>query len=200
MAGTIVCGILAAATFDAFIDRPENGGSITTLLPGVAYATATVMKVCLASGLVSAVVALVRQVSARFRRSDSPSQLDKDELSESAISPSRRVLYNWGLLSVALTPLAPLVSALAVVIAQTLVEKPNGVSLSYFPQIARIGVLVMLVQISTAAVAAVISLNKREGSTALPVLSLVTNAVLIGLFWHFQFYALGFDQDRWAPR
>jgi len=24
--------------------------------------------------------------------------------------------------------------------------------------------------------------------------------VLIGLFWHFQFYARGFDQDTWAPR
>ena len=196
----MVCAIFAAATYEAFIDRPEGGGSITTLLPGVAYATATVMKVCLASGLVSAVVALLGQVSARFRRSDTPSHLGKEELSGSAINLSKRVFYNWGLLSIALTPLAPLVAAFAIVIAQTLVEKPQGVSLSYFPQIARTGVLVMLAQISIAAVAAVTSLIRREDSTALPVLGLVTNAVLIGLFWHFQFYALGFDQDRWAPR
>ena len=30
------------------------------------------------------------------------------------------------------------------------------------------------------------------------VLGMVVNATLIGLFWYFEFYRLGFDQDRWA--
>jgi hypothetical protein len=29
---------------------------------------------------------------------------------------------------------------------------------------------------------------------------LLVNALLIGLFWRLRFYALGFDQDAWAPR
>lgn len=198
--GTMVCAIFAAMTFEAFIDRPEGGGSITTLLPGVVYASATVWKVCLASGLMSVAAAMVRRVSARFRRSDTASNVSDEGPSGSASNPSRRVLPIWGIMSVVLTPLAPLVAALAVVIAQTLVDKPEGVSLSYFPQIARTGVLVMLAQISAAAVAAVTSLVRREGSGMLSILALVTNALLIGLFWHFEFYALGFDQDGWAPR
>jgi hypothetical protein len=30
------------------------------------------------------------------------------------------------------------------------------------------------------------------------MLGVITNACLIGPFWYFEFYKLGFDQDRWA--
>jgi len=208
----MLCAILAAATLDIFVDRPlQRGGSITTLLPGVAYASATVMKVCLASGLVSAIVALVSSVSARFlgrrpgsaareKRSNPASKLGDEEHSGNASNPSRQVLPVWGIVSVALTPLTPLVAAFAVVIAQTLVDSTESVSASDFPQIARTGVLVMLALISAAALAAVLSAVRRERPGMLSMLGLVINALLIGLFWHLKFYALGFDQDTWAPR
>ena len=35
--------------------------------------------------------------------------------------------------------------------------------------------------------------ERRERPGALSVLGLVNNALLIGLFWHFEFYALGFE-------
>jgi hypothetical protein len=187
--GTALCAILTAITFEIFIDRPEGGGSITTLLPGLVYATATVMKVCLVSCLVSAAIALIMSVSAFFKQSDLASN-----------EGPKSVLPTWAILSVSLTPLAQLVAALAVVIAQTLVDKPEGVSMSYFPQLARTGVLVMLSHISIAGVAAVTSLVRREGFCLLSILGLVINVLIIGLFWHFEFYALGFDQDTWALR
>ena len=44
---TALCAVLAAAALDVFVSRPQQGGgSITTLLPGFVYASATVMKVC----------------------------------------------------------------------------------------------------------------------------------------------------------
>ena len=43
--GTFVCAVLTAVTFDTLIDKPAGGGSVTTRLPGVVYAAATVMKV-----------------------------------------------------------------------------------------------------------------------------------------------------------
>ena len=53
---------------------------------------------------------------------------------------------------------------------------------------------------SAGAMAAVTSLVRRERPRLLSTLGLVTNALLIGLFWHFEFYGLGFDQDTGAPR
>jgi hypothetical protein len=41
-------------------------------------------------------------------------------------------------------------------------------------------------------------LASRERPRSLSVLGVVTNALLIGMFWYFEFYKLGFDQDQGA--
>ena len=49
--GTFLSATLAAIILDALIARPAvGGGSVTTIIPGFVYATATVMKVCIFAG------------------------------------------------------------------------------------------------------------------------------------------------------
>jgi len=136
---TALCAVLAAAALDVFVSRPQQGGgSITTLLPGFVYASATVMKVCLVSGLVPAVGGLAWRLFVQ-----GPSER------------SRGGLPVWGIASVALTPAAPFLGALAVLAGQRL-------SAGHFSQVARSAVFVMLAIILTGALAAVISLIRRE--------------------------------------
>jgi hypothetical protein len=176
--------VLAAAILDSFVRRPQvGGGSITTLIPGFVYACATVMKVCLISALVSIVVGLTWRLWAR--------------------DASKRSIPNlpvWGLASVALTPSTPLLGALAVVGVQSLGAAPVDMSGGHFSQVARSAVIAMLVIILTGGLTAVTSLIRRERPLMWPILGLIVNLVLVVLFWHFRFYAVGFDQDRWAPR
>lgn len=180
--GTFLSATLAAVILDVLIDRPaQGGGSVTTIIPGFVYATATVMKVCILAGLVSVVIAVMKRV-----------------LADRAENISARTLPIWGITSTALAPLTPLVGALVVLIAQTLAG--SAPLINDFSRFSRIAVAVTLFLISAGAVFAVTSLVKHERPRLLPVVGLITNAVLIGLFWHFEFYALGFDQDTWAPR
>jgi hypothetical protein len=174
--GTLAAAILATVTLDALIERPAQGGSMTTLMPGFVYATATVMKACIVAGLVSAVIPLV--------------------------TPNRSAqgLPVWGITSIAVAPLSPLVGALVVVMAQALEDSASGLSMSDFSQFSRVAVVVNLFLISAGAMSAAASLVKHERPRLLPVLGLVANAPLIGLFWRFEFYAVGFDQDTWALR
>jgi hypothetical protein len=164
--GTLLSAILAAALLDALIERPESGGgSVTTIIPGYVYASATVMKVCILAGLVSAVIPLKKLLWAAENTLRAPS-----------LSVQKPPI--WGITSTALAPLTPLVGALVVLIA----------------------VAINLFLISAGAVSAVTSLLKCERPRLVPVVGLITSALLIGLFWHFEFYAFGFDQDTWAPR
>lgn len=87
----------------------------------------------------------------------------------------------------------------AVLAVQSLATQ-GDLSAGHFSQLARSAVFVMLVIILAGVLAAVTSLIRRERPSMLPILGLVANMVLVGLFWHFRFYALGFDQDTWAPR
>jgi hypothetical protein len=89
---------------------------------------------------------------------------------------------------------------LHVLTAQALVQTRGSLSMQDMSQISRIAVIVMLSLIALGVVAAVTALVRREGPVPLWVLGLVANALLIGLFWHFEFWAVGFDQDAWAPR
>ena len=188
--GTLLSVTLAAALFDALIQRPVvGGGSVTTIIPGYVYATATVMKVCILAGLVSVVILLTELVWAKTT---------ENTLRVPTLSARR--LPIWGITSTALAPLTPLVGALVVLMAQTLADKAAEPLISDFSQFSRIAVVVNLFLISAGAVSAVTSLVKHERPTLVPVVGLITNAVLIGLFWHFEFYAVGFDQDTWAPR
>ena len=168
--------ILAAVILDVFVKRPGPPMSITTIIPGSTYAMATVMKVCGVSGLVSVVLALLRRAS-----------------------PPTQTFPVWAVVSVILPTVTTLVGALVVLLAQALADKPAGLSLSDFSGISRTAVIVMLVVLSAAAVAAVTSLLKGERPRLLAVLAVSINTLLIGLFWHLEFYALGFDQDTWAP-
>ena len=182
--GTLLSAILAAVFLDALIERPElGGGSVTTIIPGYVYATATVMKVCILVGLVSVVMLLGKRV------------LAGDTLRAPALS---RSLPIWAITSTALAPLTPLVGALVVLIAQTFPE--SAPSITDFSRFSSVAVVVNLFLISLGAVFAVASMVKHEHPRLVPVVGLITNVVLIGLFWHFEFYALGFDQDTWAPR
>jgi hypothetical protein len=67
-------------------------------------------------------------------------------------------------------------------------------SAGHFSQVAR---GVMLVLILAGALAGVTSLMRREQPGMVPILGLVVNMVPVGLFWHFRFYAVGFDKDMW---
>ena len=93
-----------------------------------------------------------------------------------------------------LTPSAMLAASLALVIAEALVDKPGGISMSYFPRVARTGVLAMLACITAGVVSAVISLVRGERPRSLPLLGLVTNSFLVGVFWYLELYKLGFGQ------
>jgi hypothetical protein len=173
-----VCAVLEAAILDDLVRRPQQGGgSITTLLPGFVYASATVMKVCLVCAVVSAVVGLARRPQ------------------------PGAILPRWGIASIVLTPSTLLFGALTVLAAQNVSGTgPDALSAGHFSQVARAGVFVMLAVLSAGAFAASTSLVRREGSRMVPILGLAANLLLVGLFWHFRFYALGFDQDLWAPR
>ena len=185
------CAILAAVILDTFINRPViGGGSITTLLPGSVYATATILKVCLVEGLILIVIAFFSYGRSRWIRA---------RKSENLLNSYTETLPFWSFLSVFLTPLAMFAGASGSLIAQALVDKPNGVSSSYFPLLSSIGAIVQLIFVAAGIVAALISLFRRESFIVLRISGLVANILLIGLFWYFEFYALGFDQDTWAP-
>lgn len=141
------------------------------------------MKVCLVSGLVSLVVGLTW----RLLRRDAP-------------KPSTLAFPVWGLASVALTPSTLIAGTLAVLAAQRLIDAPGVPIASYFSEVSRSGVFVMLAILFAAMTAAVLSLIRREEPRTLPVLGLIVNLVLTALFWHFRFHAPGFGQDTWAPR
>lgn len=140
------------------------------------------MKVCIFAGLVSVVIALMQRVLG----------------DRAGNTLSARRFPIWGITSTALAPLTPLIGALVIIIAQTFAD--SEVLISDFSRFSRVAVAVKLVLIAAGALAAVASLVKREHPRLLPVVGLLTNAVLIGLFLHFEFYAPGFDQDTWAPR
>ncbi len=181
---TAVCAALAAAILDIFVRRPQvGGGSITTLLPGFAYASATVMKVCLVSALLSVVVGLAWRSAGRNRSN----RLEQG-------------IPVWGIASIAVTPSTPFLGTLAVLVAQSIIGAQRVISIGDFSHVARSAVFVMLAIILAGVLAALTSLIRRERPSALPILGLVANLVLVGLFWHLRFYALGFDQDMWAPR
>ncbi len=186
--GTLLSAILGAVTLDYLIQRPSGGGSVTTLIPGFVYANATVMKVCLIAGVASVVIALMKYATTG-RRSGDP-----------VANRSKHGVPAWGITSIAVPASTPLIGALGVVIAQALADKPAGLSVRDFTDISRSAVFVTLAFISVGAVSALTSLVKRERPSLVPVLGFVANVLLIGLFWHLEFYARGFDQDMWAPR
>jgi hypothetical protein len=185
--GTAVSAILAAVTLETLMQRPSGGGSMTTMMPGAVYAMATVMKVCVAWGLVAALATVGGWISGRTRH----------ERAEQAFAPTRPV---WGFASTALVVFTPWIGAVGAVIAQMFADTGAGVSLGDLPHISRVAVFVQFTALAVAALSAGVSLAKQERPRLVALLGLAASATLIALFWHFQFHAPGFDQDTWAPR
>lgn len=175
--GTLLAGSLAALMLDALVHRPPNAGSITTVLPGFTYASATVMKVSLAAGLVSALMAVAARV-----------------LSSAPDAPTAR-RSTWALASVALPAAALVAGTIGVLIAQ-----PRAGLVRDFTYVSRTGVFVQSAVIAAGAIAAAIALTRAEHPRLLPLLGVIVNGLLLALFWSLEFYAVGFDQDTWAPR
>lgn len=185
--GTLLSALLVTGVLDALLEGP-GPASVTTRVPGFVYAGATVMKVCLVMGLASAVMALIGRVSA-------------GRAGSAQVAPRQaQGLPLWGFTSVTLAPLAPLVGALALITAQAVARTPDDLSMMDMSRFSRLAVVVMLAVLSTGVMVAATSLVRRERPVLLPAFGLITNALLIGLFWYFAFYAVGFDQDTWAPR
>lgn len=182
--GTALSAVFAAIVLDVLIYRPENGGSVTTLIPGSVYASATAMKVCLASGVMSAVTALVSRAAAGRK----------------GVSGEPHRLPVCGIASLCLAASTPLIGALAVIAAQAFAGEPAGLPVNAFSNISRLAVFAKMAIISAGVLSAATSIVRRERPRLLPWLGLATNGLLIGLFWYFQFFALGFDQDTWAPQ
>jgi hypothetical protein len=185
LVGTTLSAILATAILDALIQRPAGGGSVTTIIPGFVYAAATVMKVCLVGGVVSAGVTLMVGVFGSHARP------------ESALAADNSRLPPWGIASVALPAVTPLAGAITVVLVQQITSEV--LSLRDFTYVSRTAVFVTLALLSAGDITAILSLTKLERPRLLAVLGLLVNGLLIVLFWHLRFYAIGFDQDAWAP-
>ena len=181
--GTAVSAILAAVTLDGLMHRPSGGGSMTTMLPGAVYASATVMKVCLVSGGVAALIAVGRWIAGGPRT-----------------EARTHGLPAWGLAAIALVVSTPWIGAVGAVIAQVFAGAGSGLSLGDLPQISRVAVFVQLAVLLAGAVPAAVSLKKNEHPRLVALLGLATSVVLMVLFWHFRFYAPGFDQDTFIFR
>jgi hypothetical protein len=198
---TMLSAALATILMEALLAGREPA-SINTRLPGWTYASATVMKIYLVAGAVAAVIALVDLARRRWFPVPEPATTvapdDRQARTTNPLNHLAKGIPIWGILSVALPPFAPLIGALAVLIAQALVDRPDGASMSYLSLISRKGVLVMLAWITASMILGVLALLRRERPRSLSLFGAATSACLIGLFWYCQFYKLGFDQDRWA--
>ena len=178
--GMLGSSVIATVLLDSFARRP-GPMSVTTLFPGFAYAAATIMKVCIVAGFIAALAAVAsRRLTFGEGRSTH--------------------LPRWGITSVTLTSVTPAIGAIVILIGQGILAARATWSTTEASSVSRVAVIVVLAIIALGAIIAVISIFKRESPVALSVLGLVINVVLVLLFWRFEFYAIGFDQDTWAPR
>lgn len=173
--------ILTAIVLDVFVARPGDI-AVATLLPGMTYSTAFIMKVSIAQWVAILIVAIVIRLA------------PDNEL----FNRTFKVVPTWTVLSLLLTQLAPLLSAVVLLVVQELIENPEGPSLSYFPAVSRIGVFASLSCILAATTSSGVALLTGERPRLLPVISIVTNLFLIFGFWYAEFYKLGFHQDKWS--
>jgi len=98
------------------------------------------------------------------------------------LDTSGRPLPVWGILSVALTPLAVLFSILGAVLLETFVDKPGSVPMStLFPGVAHAAMPVTVACFVNGALAAVIALVGGERPRWLPIVGLAMTTVIIGL-------------------
>jgi hypothetical protein len=176
----VVSSVVGAFLLDMLTVRPViDGGSITTLLPGSVYGSVLVMKVCIGQALVMLFAGLGFHFLSRRPASESPFPI-------------------WSVVSLMIPPLVPLGMAIGVLMLQALTDYPDGVSsMGTFRQLSRSGVFIMIGMLSVAALASVCGILRREKPRGLALIGLITNVFLLAVFRYWEFYKLGFDQDRW---
>ena len=172
----LLSAVTSAVVLEMFAIRMEGVGSLTTMFPGFVYASALVLKV----SLFEAVMLLIFTVASRFV--DSPRASSGSELA--------------GLLSILLPAIAPLFGAVAIVVTQAVWNLPESNPYDYYSRLSRIGVLVTLGMILAGTLSAIHSLRSAR-PIGISVIGLVTSIVYVAVFRYWEFYRLGFDQDRW---
>ena len=170
----VLSAIGATVMLDLWIVR--GGGSVNTMAPGFTYAAATVMKV----GLLETVILLLGGIVARFRYRTGKSPVPI-----------------FGVLSVLIQPLGIFVGAALVLGFQRQFVDAIDI-LATSSAASRVGVIGMMCLVGIGVVVGAFSLIRRENPKLLPVIAIVSNLALLVLFRYFEFYKLGFDQDRWA--
>jgi len=103
--------------------------------------------------------------------------------------------FSLGTLSFLFAPAGLFAGTAALLIFQFILphQSPEDSSL-----LSRLGVLVLLSAIWAGSVLGAAANIRKERPSILPLIGLLTNAGLLILFYHFEFYKLGFDQDLWA--
>jgi hypothetical protein len=202
VAGTFLSTILATVIVDTLLIRPVPA-SVNTLLPGWAYGAVAILKVCLVAGLAAVGVFVFTQARLRWfpilgtAATDPRAETGTGSAAHSDASENN--VPGMAILSVLLPSAAPLVGALGVVTTQALTRVWGDVTMRDVEQFSRVGVLVMGVCLIVGFGAGGLAVFRHKGGRPLALLGLATNACLIALFWYWEFYAAGFDQDRWAP-
>ena len=174
---TAVSLILTAVLLDSFLIRYDRG-SVTTMLPGFVYAIALILKISLVEAAILGVFAFVT-------------------MAVSKPSEARSKIPFWTILSVLLPAAAPLLGTLVILITQSIADRPDADTVSYFSRISRTGVFTLMVILVAAIVSAIVGLVRRERPRGLLLIALATSVFVLALFQYFEFYKLGFDQDRW---
>lgn len=184
LVGTVgISAVLGAIVLDVFAIRLAGGGSLTTMFPGFVYATALIFKVSLIEAVVLAVGVAMKVFNAGNTEAD--------------LSNQRRHIPVWGITSVLLPATAPFMGAVVIIFAQALSGTPEAFSLDYLTRISRVAVFALIAVIAAATFLAIYSLVRRERPLGVPLTGLATTLVYWVLFRYWEFYKLGFDQDRW---
>lgn len=179
LVGTAVAAAFEAFVLEMFVSRPPDGGSLTTLLPAMTYASATVMKICAGAGVVAGVVGLAAWARRR----------------PSVGNPGRPGLV---LLSAAVPPLTLVVATVVVLLAQVVSGTSTELMLADFRRFGRFAVFAMMGLLATGVATAAVGWRRGERPGTLALFVAGVNGGLLWLFWHLHFYAPQFDQDTWA--
>lgn len=174
---TAVSIVLTAILLDAFLIRYDRG-SVTTMLPSFVYASALILKLGLVEAAVLGVTAFVTMAYDRNSTDDV-------------------VIPRYAVASIILPACAPIVGTFVILVSQIFFTKPDGDTFNYFAGLSWAGAVETIAVVWLAAALALASLVKRERPMRFAVIGLVASVVLLALFFYWQFYKFGFDQDRW---
>ena len=176
--GTLaVSVVLTTVLLDSFLIRFDRG-SVTTMLPGFTYGNALILKVGLIEAAILGVFAFVTMAAGRNTGGENK-------------------LPFWGTLSVVLFALAPFMGTVVVLIAQNVFATSFADTVGYFTRVSRTGVFGLMTILFLAMASAVVSLVRRERPIGIAVISLLASTFAIAVFRYWEFYKLGFDQNRW---